>query len=326
MNSSWYWTVAVLAAVALLGLSVPGTAGTGRGGPFRAREAKADDLRWKDIGDHAYSSDFVKHFSYSKSASLLALDFGPGAPPGGKLLAKGLKPNFAYQLKLVGRVGVKGPTAEDNALDPQAWASYELGRAGRWWCEQCNWNTWDGDISYHVEMGHKVVGYVLFDWLVTDSQGQAQVPLRVNSSYHVLWKVSQRRPNYYDSNPRPYQLQRAQYGYGRNTAKQTAEVELYAEWETGRVLPGQLALTPGPYEVVLNLTEESFHASTYGSNGKGGGSWAQVLEAPVDFEVKGETGSAGYNGLLASPWSALRHWLGKSWEKAKTATVREFKP
>ena len=50
------------------------------------------------------------------------------------------------------------------------------------------------------------------------------------------------------------------------------EVAIYAEWEPGRALPGQLVLPPGRYNVHLVLTEESFHEREPDS-----GSWATVM-------------------------------------------------
>jgi hypothetical protein len=56
-----------------------------------------------------------------------------------------------------------------------------------------------------------------------------------------------------------------------------AHVGVFAEWEPGRALPGQLSLPIGEYLCKFVLTEESFHQS-----GLGGG-WASVLEVDVNF-------------------------------------------
>ena len=54
---------------------------------------------------------------------------------------------------------------------------------------------------------------------------------------------------------------------------------IYAEWEPGRALPGELALPVGPYLCEFILTEESFHQS-----GLGGG-WASAMGVDIQFAV-----------------------------------------
>ena len=58
-------------------------------------------------------------------------------------------------------------------------------------------------------------------------------------------------------------------------------VEIYGEWEPDRPLPGDAVMPEGFYNLMLVLTEESFH-----SNLPLGGFWASVLFAPtVSFVV-----------------------------------------
>ncbi len=280
---------------------------------FQLRRFSPDDLRWRDIADQPYSAHFRRSYHYQYELANLDLTWNQdGAVPGGRLVARRLKPNFAYQLKLMGSRGLYGPEARDNEWDPRAWASYQLGKHGRWWCEECDWNAYDGDVAWHIRRGHTVVGYIVFDWFVTDATGCADVSFTVESSYHVLWHTGQRKPGRYDSSLRRYYIEPGDYAYGPRAATSPRQVQLFAEWETGRPLPGQLQLPAGEYQVFLNLTEESFHASS----GDGGGHWAQVLQAPVRFTV-----------LPASPdealplWFALRLWLGQSWERTRTTLL-----
>lgn len=320
----------MLVAIALCGalLITPGEAAdphaASRSGMFRARPVVPKDLRWQDVGDRHYSSAFTGAYTYQRPAPLLTVSFqaGPGAPTG-HFSAQRLKPNFAYQLKLCGRANLVGTTEMENGLSPEAWASYQLGHQGRWWCADCRWNASDWDLSWHLSQGHHVTGYLLFGWFVTDARGAAEVDFRVLSSYHVLWKQTQRAPGRYDGRPFTVTVARADYGYAGAARKHNEKITLYGEWETGRALPGQLRLAPGPYPVLLNLTEESFHS---GGN-DGGGNWAQVLEAPVDFTVTGPgDGSAGYEGVAWSPWKALEFFAGRSWEKVKTVAIEAMKP
>jgi hypothetical protein len=284
---------------------------------FRLRKFEPDSLRWKDIADRAYGPAFTQSYCYQYELANLELTWDPGAqPPSGRLVARRLKPNFAYQLKLMGRQGLLGPEAQDNRWDQQAWASYQLGQCGRWWCEDCDWNTYDGDLRWHVRRGHKVVGYIVFDWFVTDAEGRADVSFTVESSYHVLWQTGQRKPGRSDSSPRSYTLQRGEYAYAGGAPEPARKVKLFGEWESGRSLPGQLELPPGEYEVFLNLTEESFHASS----AEGGGHWAQVLEAPIRFTVAPPATAEG-----SASWSALGRWLGQSWGRARTVTLAALK-
>ena len=194
-------SMAILALLVTLGgllWTVPGEAAEAQGasgGPFRARPVQAKDLRWQDVSDCHYAPAFRAAFSYQRTAPLLEARISAGeAKPFGHLRARRLKPNFAYQLKLCGRGSLLGSTEAENGLNAEAWANWELGRQGRWWCEECRWNVGDWDLRWHLSRGHHVNGYLLFGWFVTDAQGAAEVDFRVLSSYHVLWKVDQRRP------------------------------------------------------------------------------------------------------------------------------------
>ena len=58
-----------------------------------------------------------------------------------------------------------------------------------------------------------------------------------------------------------------------------AHVGVFAQWESGRALPGQLFLPMGDYLFQFVLTEESFHQSGPG------GSWASVLVGDVNISA-----------------------------------------
>lgn len=200
----------------------------------------------------------------------------------GTLSGANLKPNFAYQIKLNGK-----PTAFWG-VDGDDVANESLGYAGRWWRHKINlsdpndvtgsnssdadYDFWkakdftDGDYQYVFE------GYLLFDYAVTDVTGTFSKPLALNSSFHVLWRTSQRTPAPEDSAPATY-IVVADSGSEWYDLDSTSTVQLYAEWEPGRALPDTLLMPVGAYNVRMFLTEESFHESSL----EGGGSWATVL-------------------------------------------------
>jgi hypothetical protein len=233
--------------------------------------------RWADIASQPFADPKVSGFSYADADATLEHE-REGATFAGSLAASGLKPNFAYQIKLMGRPGV------------DAWANEQLGRAGRWWAKQVQrsdgtiaraWRSNDEEYGLwksrgFADGGHDVVfeGYLLFGFLLTDPAGSAARPLRLDSGFHVLWKTSQREPKDHDSPPTPHVvIARAASGWYPADLPD-AEVAIYAEWEPGRARPGQCTLPAGGYRVQLVLTEESFH-----ERGTESGSWATVLSA-----------------------------------------------
>ncbi|MGC9318051.1 MAG: carboxypeptidase regulatory-like domain-containing protein [Armatimonadota bacterium] len=252
-----------------------------------------DTPRWMDIADQSYSDDFASQFSYGSQVSVTYED--SASTLAGTLTATGLKPWFAYQMKLVGTEGIKG--TDEAANDTvESWSSYQLGTVGRWWCDTCGWNLSDAEVQQHVDDGHTVVGYLLFDWFVTDASGYATHDFALDSSFHVLWKDSQRRRRPQDSPPVNYQVVRDTYAYPSEVVGTRDKVTIYAEWEQGRPKPGDVQLAAGDYVVSFNLTEETFHnvppdlASDFPwgyTNYPDGGFWAKVLGGNLSFAVSG---------------------------------------
>ena len=240
--------------------------------------------RWRDIAAQPYAAAMRETYDYGRAA--VALDPAACGPTfQGSLTASGLKPNFAYQLKLNGR-----PTAlfGDEGHDE---ANERLGLAGRWWARQIRrsdgvavrqWRSNDKEYAgwkfrrFH-DADHRVAfdGYLLFDYLVTDPDGAARLDLALDSSFHVLFRTDQRLPKPNDSAPTAHEVvaTAASRWYDEDFPPRT--VELYAEWEPTRPLPGQLVLPPGDYRCQLFLTEETFHEREPDS-----GSWPTVLAAP----------------------------------------------
>lgn len=245
-----------------------------------------DYLRWRDIGDVRYSEQSRESFSYASSEERgVTVRYEPEAETlQGSIEARGLKPWFAYQIKLVGAKGIVSARASANRDDPEAWSSYRLGRLGRWWCEQCHWNLGDRDVRHHLRQRHTVKGYLLFDWFVTDTEGSCSHEFSLDRSLHVIWWVGQRDAEPNDSQPRWYEVMRGPYGYNEEQLGSMQKVGLYGEWEPGRARMGAVALPPGDYRVRMNVTEESFHANLH-EEVEAGGLWAWVLEGDLEFQV-----------------------------------------
>ena len=248
--------------------------------------------RWLDVANYPYSSNYRTTYYYS-SATVTVSFLSSGSVFEGTLTAKGLKPNFAYQLKLEGIPGT---------------ASNELiGLVGRWWQEEWSGTAWinglnlnnkgsgtspnPNDITYSQNKGvpdstsptgyhYRYTGYLIFKYFITDSRGAAKISFRADSSYHVLWKTTQATHTSSDGpivtssfDPNPNQLP-----YGSDYPPAT--VNVFGEWE--RLPVGATLLKVGQYKCKISLTEESFH----GDGGTYSGNWAKALEASISFKIK----------------------------------------
>lgn len=229
--------------------------------------------RWSDIAGNHYSTAFVRRFSYAASGSgapLVRIRVEPVADTlRGRLEARRLKPNFASQIKLQG-------VFEDRR-------SYEaIGYAGRWRLPGRGTNYTDDDYRNYPEPS-EVEAYLLFDFFVTDANGNAARDFALDSSLHVLWNASRQRqpgrlsdlvPAVVDaSNPDVY-----------SRPKPDASVEyMWAERSHMRYRYDDQVITlpEGDYTAEIVLTEESLHA-----NGADGGWWATVYRCPVAFTIR----------------------------------------
>ena len=165
----------------------------------------------------------------------------------------------------------------------------------------------DEDLRTHLIQGHTVKGYLLFDWFVTDAQGDCDHDFSLDTSLHVLWRVGQRDREASDSAPRWYEVARQTHAYLKGAERQPEPIGLYGEWEPGRPRIGSVSLPPGEYHVRLDLTEESFHANLDEENPvEGGGLWAWVLESDLRFTVGGEERLASVRA------SSRRGWLARA--------------
>ena len=228
--------------------------------------------RWLDALGQPYSQAFRKSFSYENAE--VDVRFDHTAPVfEGTIQARKLKPNFAYQIKLVGMP----PTLWGEEGDADA--NRRIGEVGRWWVPGK-----DGHNAYffdNEEDKGRMEGYLVLGYFVTDAEGQADVAFRADSSFHVLWKTDQWPPSEGDAPPTHHEVvaQAGSYGYDRTF--DTASFGLYAEQQYGRPPIGKAFLSAGPYTCFFLLTEESFH-DYYNDDG---GDWAAALAQRIEFVI-----------------------------------------
>ena len=247
--------------------------------------------RWLDVADQAYSNDYRNGYNYSQ-ASVEVAYVRTGDKLEGTLTASNLKPNFAYQLKLVGT-----PGAADNE---------RIGLVGRWWQEEWDGLSWsngqnlnskgDGsspnpndliyferrfveDPSSPTGYHYRYTGYLVFDYFVTDSNGAATLCFETGACYHVLWKTSQRGNATNDGRVKTvtFDPEPSEPAYDVNYP--SSVVSIFGEWE--RLPMGGVHLQSGEYNCKITLTEESFH----GSGGSLAGNWAGAMSADIMFTI-----------------------------------------
>lgn len=247
--------------------------------------------RWLDIADQAYGIGYRNSYNYSQAAVEVAY-CTEGSKLQGLLKAVNLKPNFAYQLKLVGTPG----TADNE----------RVGLAGRWWQEEWTGTAWangqnlndkgDGsspnpndqtylsrryiqDSSSPTGYHYRYTGYLIFNYFITDSNGTATLQFETGSCYHVVWKTTQRSNATNDGPVKTVTFDPAPSQPAYDTDYPSNKVSVVGEWE--RLPIGQVDLQPGEYNCKMLLTEESFH----GSGGTLAGNWAGAVTANIMFTI-----------------------------------------
>ena len=186
------------------------------------------------------------------------------------LVADGLKPGFTYQVKLD---GIPACAGGDDATNEK------IGYSGRWTCLDC-----DGSVSGNNRTDAQyeankllpgddpdkecIAGYLVFDYFVADQNGDADLWVEADASYHVLWCGPTSGSNAY-----------LYSGYTPATSyctdgKYCAYEDVTPEIER----PAFTQLPDGQYlHVRFVLTEESFHQNC--------GTWCTVLGRGILFEV-----------------------------------------
>ncbi len=251
--------------------------------------------RWLDVANQAYSDTYrINNYNYTQAFVEIVYD-AIGNTLHGTLTATNLKPNFAYQLKLAGNPDIDADSNE------------RIGLAGRWWQEEWDGTKWtigqnlnnkgDGsspspndntyfsrrditDSTSPTGLKYRYTGYLVFDYFITDEDGDATLEFETNSSFHVLWKTTQRawttsdgpiKTITFDVDP----LLSPAY----DTDYAEATVSIFGEWE--RLPVGGIFMQLGDYIAEIILTEESFH----GSGGEYAGNWAAAMGASIDFSI-----------------------------------------
>jgi hypothetical protein len=242
-----------------------------------------------DIADQVYSSGYRENFDYSQA--MVNLEYlAVGVTLIGTLEVHNLKPNFAYQLKLVGT-----PNTDGNE---------RIGLAGRWWEQEWMGTEWtvgrnlndkgdgsspnpnDGvyfercdeeDATSPTGYHYSYTGYLVFAYFITDSNGDATVEFETGGSYHVLWKTIQRTPADDGSiETSTFDPDGTEPAYDVNYPSQT--ISIFGEWE--RLPVGGVDLAPGDYDCRMVLTEESFHGTAPLE-----GNWAEAMAADISFII-----------------------------------------
>lgn len=264
--------------------------------PFRDPFPRAQPRFW-DIADRPYSTAFRRSFSYARSRVVLRYDRVMASKYfRGSVSARGLKPNFAYQMKLCGkpRDGSRGWKTWGDDLSNE-----RIGRAARWWndTEQRNANDRDFDDYYRStlpSLRHSIYGYHFLGDFITDERGEAEVEIEGRHSYHITWQDKQFGAKDVvagtwsaGSTATPY------YGYGERV--EPLLVKLWYEWEVGR--DQQVELPTGIYNCRFLLTEETFHNYQGGTNEDAGGYWPTVL-ASEDFVRAGRPDQNPQNDIV----------------------------
>jgi len=232
----------------------------------------ASDYRWRDIATNLYSISYQDEYTYHDAAVTITFDVCLDSTYAGHLTAVNLKPNFAYQMKLVGKPeGVWGANGDDEANE-------RIGYAGRWWrvtpspgnCSDSEYEAHKDDPDYIFE------GYLVFDFFITDSLGTADFDFASESSYHVLWWQHQRNRHTCDS---PIKWGNV-VGHCSDPAydEDVGPVSVGVYGEIERLCYGETVLPDGVYDCRFALTEESFHQSGFGE-----GNWATVLVCDTLF-------------------------------------------
>jgi hypothetical protein len=257
------------------------------------KPATGGTFRFKDIGGQAFSSSFAAAFNYANSSVLVTIDDRTDLFLSGRIKATGLKPNFAYQIKLSTRSS-KAATNDEERAQLDDVTNERLGRLGRWWRFAPNpANALDADFDRDKDLdGYIYGGYLIIGFFVTDPDGNADLAFSGNNSFHVLWRTDQRQPSINDGPPQTVTIPETTGNAAYDTFVAARNIGLYGEHEPTRALPGKLAMPLGNYRCEINLTEESFH-----DGGANAGNWATAMYAPLQFSIPTANFTASTNPL-----------------------------
>jgi len=231
--------------------------------------------RWRDVATNLYAQSYRDAYVYDDAVVTVTYTPCEGLGFAGHLSAANLKPNFAYQIKLVGKPsGLWDGDGDDVANEL-------IGFTGRWWRTQPNTgNSSDADYNAnHDNPDYIFEGYLVVDFFVTNPDGTAEMDFEVHSSFHVLWWEHQRTPGTCDSPVKWSTVTGSASDPAYDTDLVPTDIGVFAEIE--RLCYGQTTMPLGSYNCRLLLTEESFHQS-----GGYEGYWASAMSFDhLGFEV-----------------------------------------
>ncbi len=235
-------------------------------------EADTGDQRWTDAGGNYYSKEYINLMSTASPAKG-SVTYRTSAPTfTGTLKLRAFKPNFAYQLKLVG-------TPRDIGTMER------IGYAGRWLLPGYV-NVSDEQYEAFRDK-RKAESFLVFDMIVTDGEGNADYEFALDSNWHVGMSETLEGAEPVEGMPVmdfafTHFPERA-YGTMPYEVVRSVRIWLMCEgrWTGARPEPGKTVLAEGDYNCTFRLTEESFH-------GAGGGRWATAADADVAFTIDHE--------------------------------------
>jgi len=222
--------------------------------------------RWRDIGTNLYAQTYQDEYFYDDAIVTVTYTPCECLNFAGHLSAANLKPNFAYQIKLVGKpTGLWGEDGDDAVNEL-------IGFTGRWWRTQpSTGNSSDADYNAnHENPDYIFEGYLVIDFFLTDDEGAAEVDFEVHSSFHVLWWEHQRTPGTCDSPVKWHTVTGSAADPAYDVDVGPTDIGVFAEIE--RLCYGETTMPLGSYNCRLLLTEETFHQS-----GDGNGYWASAM-------------------------------------------------
>ncbi len=244
---------------------------------FTAQPITGGTYRFKDCSGQVFGANYIHNYSYSNSTVNVSLD-APGALYlSGLIQATGLKPNYAYQIKLAGRNSkLSGAGTGDDATNER------LGLIGRWWRAYPNpANAKDDDyLAHKSDPNYAYSGYLIIGFLITDAQGNATTRFTGDNSFHVLWRTNQRSQSVNDGPVNNFVLPSTAGNAAYDVSNPAQPLGIYGEWEPTRALPGMLAMPRGHYACDFILTEESFH-----DVGVNAGNWTAAMGASIEFDI-----------------------------------------
>ncbi|MBT3374053.1 MAG: hypothetical protein HN742_33600 [Lentisphaerae bacterium] len=232
-----------------------------------------ENERWCDVAGNFYSAELVSRFTYagtSDNSPTVRVRVAPVADTfRGRLEAHGLKPNFAYQMKLRG----------DFLRDREGFDA--IGAVGRWRLPGFATNYTDEEIEAY-EPKEDIEAYVFFDFVVADAEGRAIREFALDSTLHVLWN------GYRQGGPDDTRdlvvvtVDPSSSGTYSRPKSGLAYEFLWAERERDRYTEAgeKIRLPPRTYRAQFVLTEETFH-----STDNDGGWWPTVMTLPIAFRI-----------------------------------------